>query len=319
MKYFIVFAILLVVIAVYIQFAKYFNIVDQPNTRSSHDKVTIRGGGIIFPIGVLFWFLLSGFQNPMFFLGLAIISVTSFWDDISQLSSWTRLVVQSVAISLLISDLGFHQYNWWIWFLFFIAAIGIINAFNFMDGINGITGAYSLSVIAGLWLINTYQHQFIDNDLMYFISIGIVVFCLFNFRKKAICFAGDVGAVSIAFILIFLIAKLIILTANPFYLLVLSVYGIDSILTILYRLWNNENIFEAHRKHLYQLLANEFKIPHIKVASTYAIIQFIISLLIYFAITKDYSIFAFWTIGLSISTILILIYAAVRIKIAKSM
>ena len=125
--------------------------------------------------------------------------------------------------------------------------------------------------------------------------------------------------VSIAFILIFLIAKLIILTANPFYLLVLSVYGIDSILTILYRLWNNENIFEAHRKHLYQLLANEYKIPHIKVASTYAIIQFIISLLIYFAITKDYSIFAFWTIGLSISTILILIYAAVRIKIAKSM
>jgi UDP-GlcNAc:undecaprenyl-phosphate/decaprenyl-phosphate GlcNAc-1-phosphate transferase len=317
MKYFVVFAILLVFIYTYIQIAKYFQIVDQPNIRSSHSRITIRGGGIIFPISALIWFFLSGFQYPMFFLGLLIISAISFWDDISQLSSRIRLVIQSFAICCLFFDLGFHQYSWLIWALVFVASIGIINAFNFMDGINGITGAYSLSVLWGLWMINTYQYQFIDNDLIYSISISIVVFLLFNFRKKAICFAGDVGAISIAFILIFLIAKLIIITSNPLYLLLLSLYGIDSLLTILYRLWNRENIFEAHRKHLYQFLANELQIPHVIVASTYALIQFSISLLIFFVITKDSSNFVLWGIGLGTPLLLVLIYTVIRLKISK--
>lgn len=317
MKYFAVFTILLVVIFAYIQFAKYLNIVDQPNKRSSHSKITIRGGGIIFPISALIWFFLSGFQYPLFIVALFILSAISFWDDISQLSSRTRLIIQSVAISLLFSDLGFYQNSWWIWIFVFIAVIGIVNAFNFMDGINGITGAYSLSVMIVLWMINNYQHHFIDNDFIYFISISIVVFLLFNFRKKAICFAGDVGAISIAFILIFLIAKLITLTSNPIYLLLLSIYAFDSILTILYRMWNRENIFVAHRKHLYQLLANELKIPHIIVASIYALTQFLISLLIYFAITKDSSIFVLWVIGISTPIILISIYTVLRLKISR--
>jgi len=317
MKYLVVFAILLGFISIYIQIAKYLHIIDQPNTRSSHSRITIRGGGIIFPISALIWFFLSGFQYPMFFSGLIIISTISFWDDISQLSSRLRLVFQFVAISFLFFDLGYYQYSWWIWSIVFIAAIGIINAFNFMDGINGLTGAYSLSVLLGLWMINTYQYQFVDNDLMYSISISIVVFLLFNFRSKAICFAGDVGAISIAFILIFLIAKLIILSSNPLYLLLLSLYGIDSLSTILYRLWNRENIFEAHRKHLYQLLANELHFPHIIVASIYALFQLLISLLIYFAITNDSSTFVLWGIGLITPLILAVIYSAVRLKISK--
>jgi len=306
---------LILVVSTYIIIARHFKIVDQPNSRSSHSKVTIRGGGIIFPIGALIWFFLSGFQYPMFFLGLIIISIISFWDDIKQQSTLKRLIFQSVAVILLFSDIGFQNYSWWIWILVFILSIGIINAYNFMDGINGITGAYSLSVIAGLCIINTFQQNFIDSEFIYIISISVTIFCFLNFRKRAICFGGDVGSVSIAFIIVFLMFKLINQTANPLYLLLLSVYGIDSILTILVRLWNNENIFEAHRKHLYQLMANELKIQHIIVASIYSILQILICLLIFNVINANFNSYVNLIIGLSVFISLILIYTILRNKI----
>lgn len=315
MKYFLIFAILGLVIFFYIKISTYFNIVDQPNSRSSHIEVTVRGGGIIFPIGALIWFLLSDFQYPFFFLGLTIISLISFWDDIKQLSFQTRLVFQFGAILLLFSEVGFLQYPWWIWILFFMVATAIINAFNFMDGINGITGAYSLSVLTGLWLINVYKQNFIENEFLYFIAISLVVFCFFNFRNKAICFAGDVGSISIAFILIFLISKLVIQTGNLLFLLLISVYGIDSMLTIVNRIWNNENIFVPHRKHLYQLMANELRIPHIIVASIYSILQLTIIFVICLVLNDRSSNLKIWITGIIILIFLVLIFTIARNKI----
>jgi len=315
MKFILISSLLLILIKSYIYLADKYNIIDKPNNRSSHSKITVRGGGIIFPIGAITWFLMSGLQFPMFFIGLIIISFVSFIDDISPLSSRIRIVVQFAAILLLFSELGFHFFPWWAWTILLILTAGIINAFNFMDGINGITVGYSLSVLSGIWMVNNYQVEFIANEFIYFTAISLVIFGFFNFRRIAICFAGDVGSVSIAFIITFLLSKLIIQTQNPLYILFLGVYGVDSILTIIYRIWNKENIFDAHRKHLYQLLSNELKIPQLYVATIYLSLQLLICLIIFLLVRNNNSGFTNWIIAISMLVTMILIYNFVKYKI----
>jgi len=142
-----------------------------------------------------------------------------------------------------------------------------------MDGINGITGGYSLVVLVALAYINAEITAFIEPALINTVLCSVLVFCFFNFRKKAKCFAGDVGSVSIAFILLFLIGKLIITTGDFSWIVLLSVYGVDSVLTIIHRLMLHENIGLPHRKHMYQLMANELKIPHVVVSLIYMVAQ----------------------------------------------
>ncbi|MBR4148695.1 MAG: UDP-GlcNAc--UDP-phosphate GlcNAc-1-phosphate transferase, partial [Rikenellaceae bacterium] len=91
------------------------------------------------------------------------------------------------------------------------------------------------------------------------------------------CFAGDVGSVGIAFVLVFALGALIISSRQLWYLIFLAIYGVDAILTICHRLLLHENIFEAHRKHVYQLMANELKIPHTVVSIIYLLLQLAIS------------------------------------------
>ncbi|MBV5315341.1 MAG: glycosyltransferase family 4 protein [Prolixibacteraceae bacterium] len=317
MNYLILSIILTIILKTYINLADRFNIIDKPNNRSSHSKNTIRGGGIIFPIAALIWFIWSGFHYPMFFAGLSLISLISFWDDISPLSARIRLTVQLTAIFLMFMELGIDLLPWWAWLIILILATGIINAFNFMDGINGITGGYSLSVLSGIWLVNNYQHQFIENEFIYLISISLVIFGFFNFRKKAICFAGDVGSVSIAFILTFILAKLILLTSNPLYILFFSLYGVDTISTIIYRLWKKENIFEAHRKHLYQLVSNELKISQLHVAFVYSTLQLLICAVTFLIIKNDNSGSTNWLFGICSLSLITIIFIGLRFNINK--
>lgn len=316
MTYIILFVVLFAILNAYIYVAKRFNISDKPNSRSSHSKITIRGGGIIFPVGAFIWFFWSGFQYPLFFLGLAIISLISFLDDILQLSNRIRLLIQLGAVVMMFSELGLQLLPWWSWVVLLILAAGILNAYNFMDGINGITSGYSLAVLSGLWLVNNFQEKFIANEFIYFTIISVAVFSFFNFRRRAICFAGDVGSISLAFIVIFMLALLIQQTGNPIYILFLSVYGADSILTILYRLRNNENIFEAHRKHIYQLMANELKISHLVIATIYSVLQLIICFIVYLTILKDLKGRANLIFGLGFIVVLTLMYAVIRYSIS---
>lgn len=158
-----------------------------------------------------------------------------------------------------------------------------------MDGINGITVSNSLAVLLLLAIVN-HQVDFVSQDLIIYSIIASVVFGFFNFRQKAKCFAGDVGSVSMAFIILFLLTELILQTENPIYILFLSVYGIDSIWTIVRRLLKKENIFQAHRTHLYQILANENKTNKILVSGLYGIIQLILGLVIIFSTTQSSNI-----------------------------
>ena len=276
MYYLIVFVLLFVAELFYFRIADRCNIIDKPNERSSHTKITLRGGGVIFYFGALAYFLISGFEYPCFILALTFVTFISFVDDVRSTSQKLRLLFHFSAMVLMFYQWGLFSLSWWWIIIALIICTGIINAYNFMDGINGITGGYSLVILGALAYINAEITQFVEPALIYTVLCSVLVFCFFNFRKKAKCFAGDVGSVSIAFILLFLIGKLIIQTEDFSWIILLSVYGIDSVLTIIHRLILHENISLPHRKHMYQLMANELKMPHVRVSLVYMAVQAIV-------------------------------------------
>ena len=273
--YFILlFGILLVLELTYFIVADRCNIIDKPNQRSSHTSITLRGGGIIFYFGALLFFLISGFQYPFFMLGLTLIAGISFIDDIKPASRTSRLLIHFTSMLLMFYEWGlFTNFPLWYILIALIVCTGIINAFNFIDGINGITGGSSVVTLATLLVINYTQEYFVADNLLITVLLAVLVFNIFNFRTKAKCFAGDVGAVAIAFIIIFCLGLLILKTGDLTYLILLAVYGVDTVLTIIHRLMLKENIFDAHRKHAYQILGNELKWKHVYVSLFYMVLQ----------------------------------------------
>lgn len=276
-----IFAVILVLLVLlelsYFRVADRFNIIDKPNLRSSHTNIVLRGGGIIFLFGVWLFAAFFGLQYPWFILGLSLIGIVSFIDDIHSLPDSSRLVAQFAAMFLMFYQFGIlNLQDWWIVIIALIVCVGIINAYNFMDGINGITGGYSIAVLLPLIYLNT-QLDFISMQYLYVVGLSLLVFCFFNFRKKAKCFAGDVGSISVAFILLFTLGKLILGTQDFSYIVFLAVYGADAVLTICHRIQLHENLGKAHRKHAYQLMANELHIPHTTVSILYIALQLTIS------------------------------------------
>ena len=298
LSYGIIFIILLVLELVYFKIADKCNIIDKPNERSSHSTIVLRGGGIIFMLGLWIWAAFTsagllntglGFGCPWFLAAVTLIAGVSFVDDIRSLPDSVRLVAQFVAMGLMFYQLDMlHWEMWWVVIIALIVCVGASNVINFMDGINGITGGYALSVLLPLLLINNgaagcdlnAKVAFVPTSLIMTVILADVVFCLFNFRPKgkAKCFAGDVGSIGIAFILLFMIGQLIMKTGDVTYLVFLLVYGVDGCLTICHRIMLHENLGEAHRKHVYQLMANELKIGHVKVSLLYMGIQTAVSL-----------------------------------------
>lgn len=277
MTFAIIFVMLVLLELAYFRVANRFNIIDKPNLRSSHKTIVLRGGGIIFLFGIWLYAAFFGLSYPWFILGLSLIGLVSFIDDIHSLPDSVRLVAQFAAMFLMFYQFDIlNWHDWWMVLIALIVCVGIINAYNFMDGINGITGGYSIAVLLPLIYLNA-SDNFISQDYLYVVGLSLLVFCFFNFRKKARCFAGDVGSISIAFILLFALGKLILQTGDISYLVFIAVYGADTILTICHRIQLHENLGEAHRKHAYQLMANELKMPHVLVSSIYMALQLAIS------------------------------------------
>ena len=297
--YIIIFVLLLVAELVYFRIADKCNIIDKPNQRSSHSTIVLRGGGIIFMIGAWVWSAFFGFYYPWFLAGLTLVAGVSFVDDIHSLPDSVRLVAQFAAAAMAFYQLDIlHWEMWWIVLVALIVYVGATNVINFMDGINGITAGYALAVLVPLGLLNTNYRElatnlttnyssivssdgvFVDQSLIIAVIIAAVVFCIFNFRPKgkAKCFAGDVGSIGIAFIMLFLLGNVIIKTGDITWLIFLLVYGVDGCLTIIHRIMLHENLGEAHRKHAYQIMANELKIGHVKVTLLYMAMQLAVSL-----------------------------------------
>lgn len=289
--YALIFLVLLSAEILYFRIADKFNIIDKPNERSSHSSIVLRGGGIIFLLGAWIWSAFFGFQYPLFLAAVTLAAGISFIDDIHSLPDSIRLVVQFIAMGLLIwqlfimagDDSFIKTSELWIKIGFIVVAlivcVGATNIYNFMDGINGITAGYSAAVLLPLIVANC-RYSFIDSSLLTVILLSVIVFSIFNFRPrgKAKCFAGDVGSVGIAFILLFAIGALIVKTGDITWLIFLLVYGVDGCLTICHRILLHENLGQAHRKHAYQLMANELKMSHPLVSVIYAAIQIAVSM-----------------------------------------
>ena len=310
----IIFVLLLVAELLYFKVADKCNIIDKPNERSSHSSVVLRGGGIIFLFGLWIWSAFYGFQYPWLLASVTLAAGISFVDDIHSLPDSVRLVVQFIAMGLMFQQLDIlHPEMWWIVVLALIVCVGASNVINFMDGINGITAGYSLAVLIPLLIMN-HKIGFMEESFLVVVILSVLVFSIFNFRErgKAKCFAGDVGSVGIAFIMLFAIGKLVMTTGDVTWLLFLLVYGVDGCLTICHRILLHENLGEAHRKHAYQLMANELKMSHIKVSGIYMALQLIVSLGMIYVIPD--SVGAHWLYLIVAFVVLSVAYVAFKKK-----
>lgn len=319
--YVIIAAILLVAELVYFKVADHFNIIDKPNERSSHTRVVLRGGGIIFTIGLWIWSAFFVFPYPWLLAGVTLAAGISFVDDIHSLPDSVRLVVQFAAMFMVLQQIGVLQWElWWLVPIALIVAVAGTNIFNFMDGINGITAGYSLAMLIPLLLANRslgklgMTEAFVEESYLIVAIIGVLVFSLFNFRPrgKAKCFAGDVGSIGMALILVFAVGRLMLATGDVTWIVLFLVYGVDGMMTIFHRIMLHENLGEAHRKHAYQLMANELKMSHVVVSLIYTGLQLAVSL--GFIYLCPNTILAHWTYLVGAGAVLAIAYVLFKMK-----
>jgi UDP-GlcNAc:undecaprenyl-phosphate GlcNAc-1-phosphate transferase len=275
--YLVVAALFLAAELFYFWLAERFFIIDNPNERSSHAHPTIRGGGVIFIIAAVSFSLWNGFMLPWLMAGLLLSGIVSFVDDIRSLPNWGRFLSHGISALMLLYQADLFFLNPLFIFLIVILMIAVMNAYNFMDGINGITGFYTLAIL--LPLLFTEGNESL-RQFGVFMVLGLLVFLFFNARVKARCFAGDVGSIGISIIVLFFLITRIYSTGNINYIGFLLLYGIDAGLTIGQRLFQKENIFRAHRKHLFQLFCNEQGAPHVLMSVIYASLQLLINIFI---------------------------------------
>lgn len=296
-----------VLMIMYLKIAAKLNIIDKPNQRSSHVEPTIRGGGLIY-ILIMWYYFITTSSDFYLILGSSLAAITAFIDDIKTLHQLPRLFAHFVGLGIVFYGVGFGQVPYIYWVFIFISFTGWVNAYNFMDGINGISFIYAL-----VTLLSLFQYNILDSyqSLMLVMIFATIVFGFFNFRKKARVFLGDVGSVFLAFILGYLLFQLIFITENFGFILLFSVYGIDAVITILYRISKGENIFNPHRTHLYQYLANELKYSHVSVSVLYGLSQLIINFLVYYLYKSD--MLNSWSTGFFL-IVLSFIYFKIRVS-----
>ena len=324
--YVVVFFSLLAIECIYFEVAKRFGIVDEPDERSSHASVVLRGGGIIFPLSVVLWAFLECVMGASdmvtgywpFFTGLLLLAVTGFVDDVRSMSVSVRLIAQFLAAGLMLGQLAqecgaITAFSWYgiaaVSIVAMTVLVGAVNVVNFMDGINGITAGYSLAVLMPLLVLNSRQGlPFVPNSFLWVSALASIVIGIFNFRPngKAKCFIGDVGSLSIGFIMLFALCRLIVQTGDVTWAVLLAVYGVDGVMTILHRVMLHENIGVAHRKHAYQLMANELGISHVWVSALYMALQLVISLVAIYVVPD--SAVAHWTYVAGVVLVLVLAY-----------
>ena len=255
---------------------------DKPNLRSSHKTVTPKGGGI----GILAAFFVCSiaFSIPKsFWIPAVFISLFSFWGDRSEIRPKVRLLFQFAAGTILLIGILMEKQNgvasYALMPLLVIFLVGTANFYNFMDGINGIAG---ITGIIGFGLIAFYalilDIVLLLSTLAICMSFSCMGFIPFNVPKAKV-FMGDVGSILLGFVFSGMVVYLsknvldficLMSFLFPFYA--------DELTTMVVRLKDKENLTKAHRRHLYQLLANECKIPHWKISAGYGLFQFMIGI-----------------------------------------
>jgi UDP-N-acetylmuramyl pentapeptide phosphotransferase/UDP-N-acetylglucosamine-1-phosphate transferase len=272
---------------IYYIIALKLNIVDQPGGRSSHINTTVTGAGMVFTLSLLVSHIVFDLQLPPYFiLGLLIMVVVSFLDDMIHIRNSIRFVFQLLCISMLIYAIPQWAVpqlsgNLPIFFAALIFGVFVINGLNFMDGINGMLGSGGLVVLLSMAVINsTLPEPFVEPMVIFSLIASTVCFLLLNLRTKALAFMGDTGSVGLGFALLYLMYSLIAATGDIYYLLLFAIYGIDSGLTVVFKLILRENIFIPHRDFLFKKLVHVGKYGHVRISIIYACIQTAINVVV---------------------------------------
>ena len=273
---------------IYIRVARRWGIIDKPNERSLHTNwTTVRGGGIIFCLAVFIACVCAEDEPRWFLWGFTLVSAASFLDDVRPVAIPYRLGAQIIGCSLALIQTGVLPGYGWLLAIVLLLAVGLLNVYNFMDGINGMTAYYSLVTVGTLWYWFSQwsvleKGTVVDwqNQLLPAVFIALLVFSYFNARRQAICFAGDVGSVSVAFVIGYGLLGMALAVQSFLPVLLLTVYGVDSGLTILLRLYWKQNIFQPHQLHLFQILAQRKSWSHLRVSILYSLVQVSINIVI---------------------------------------
>ncbi|MFY1613116.1 hypothetical protein ACOMSG_09805 [Macellibacteroides fermentans] len=160
--------------------------------------------------------------------------------------------------------------------LVLIVSVLIMYSFRAIDGVNRISGATSFVVLLTLAFINSRMVPFIDEMYLWIAIVLSFLLIFFNIKYRSRALGGEAGAGMLAVIVLFALWKLILLTNDVSYLILMVVCVIDSIVTVAYRIFRRENVFESEGRHIYQLLVSRGNIPPIIVSFLYASVQSLI-------------------------------------------
>ncbi|WP_345275423.1 glycosyltransferase family 4 protein [Litoribaculum gwangyangense] len=307
---------------IYLRIARFYKIKDDPNHRSAHSSPTLRGGGIIFIPAILLFIIFFPNESSNYHYIIAsilLVAIISFIDDLVSLSTSKRMIIHFIAFTLIFYDLHFFNNLSLLTICFitlcYLFSLGFLNIYNFMDGINGMTFLNALVTFSTFLIINRYVIEFTDSNLLLILISSTLVFGFYNFRLKPKCFAGDVGSITIGFAIIYLIIKLFLESNSFIIFLMLGVYLLDGGWTIIERVIRKENVLKAHRRHMYQLFANDLKMNHLKISTGYFMVQTCLNILVVYSIISNP--FNDFFILLSIMSLMTIVYFLVKIKVYK--
>lgn len=268
---------------------RYIRVMDIPNSRSSHNAPVPKSGGVVivitFLIGIAAIYLFGDdtMINQKYFFGFLasslLIAGISLYDDLTEKPFLFKLAGQVVAAAVAMgSGLVIHELALpWIgqvqlgaagYVITFIWIVGLTNAYNFMDGLNGM--AAGPAVISSLFLcfLSYSQGSTFVYIICYTLIAGSAGFMVFNYPRARL-FMGDVGAAFLGFVFATLgiIAALYDHSHTSLFVmpLLLFNYIYDTVFTFVRRLLRKENVFAAHRTHLYQLF-NQLGHSHVRVS-----------------------------------------------------
>jgi Fuc2NAc and GlcNAc transferase len=278
-----------------VRYAYWLGLLDVPNDRSSHNLPTPRGGGV----GILVSFTGASlvFGAPtMFWVPVTALSIVSFFDDKLDLSPKIRLIVQFASSLVAVFCLSVSWVSTSSTLLLLavpllcVFVVGTANFYNFMDGINGIAG---ITGMVGLGLVGCMSWKTGRIEPYGIMALSLSAACAgflpYNIPRAKV-FMGDVGSVLLGFTFA---ALCIALSRSLGDFLVLAgflfPFYADALSTLFVRWRQGERLSQAHRRHLYQLLANQKRIAHWKVAVGYGIVQFIVGVL-FFALYESHEL-----------------------------
>lgn len=257
-------------------------IIDVPNERSSHEYIVPKGGGI----GILAAFVFSSFVLDIpktFWISGIVLALVSFVGDRLDIRPKIRLMIQFGCVLVFIIDfMVMHHGPVELYLLIFplvIFIVGTANFYNFMDGINGIAG-----ITGGVGFMLLACYGTLEGMAPYYVTLSLsIAFACAGFLPlnvpKAKVFMGDVGSVMLGFVFACVV---IMMSRNLLDFICMAAlifpFYADELTTMVVRIREGDDLINPHRKHLYQLLANEYGLEHWKVSVGYGVCQVFIGL-----------------------------------------